>query len=67
MESIVIAVLPTVLVVSLSVLGLHPAVFAARASAWNQLPPNIRTTADLRPLIEDRLARSPTLRAQCAR
>jgi hypothetical protein len=66
-ESIVIAVLPTILVVSLSVLGLHPGVFAARTSAWNHLPPNIRTTADLRPLIEDLLARSPTLRAQCVR
>jgi hypothetical protein len=66
-ESIVIVVVPTVLVVTFSVLGLHPAGFTARARAWNQLPPNIRTTGDLRPLIEDLLARSPTLRAQCAR
>jgi hypothetical protein len=63
----VIVVVPAVLVVTLSVVGLHPAVFAERAIAWNHLPPNIRTTADLRPLIDDLLARSPTLRAQCAR
>ena len=62
-----IVVVPAALVVTLSVLGLHPAVFVARATAGHQLPPNIRTTDDLRPLIEDLLARSPTLREQTAK
>jgi hypothetical protein len=63
-EISVIVVVSSVLVLTLA---LHPAVFAARASAWHQLPPNIRTTDDLRPIIEDLLARSATLREQSAR
>ena len=62
-----IVVVPAAVVLVLSVLGLHPAVLTARTSAWHQLPPNIRTTDDLRPIIEALLARSPTLREQCAR
>jgi hypothetical protein len=66
-ETIVIVVAPVALVLTLSALGLHPAVFVARTTAWRELPPNIRTTEDLRPLIEDLLARSPTLREQTGR
>ena len=62
-----IVVVPAALVLTLAVLGLHPGVFVARATAWHGLPANIRTTDDLRPLIEDLLARSPTLREQTAR
>lgn len=62
-----IVVVPAALVVTLSVLGLHPAVFVARATGTHKLPPNIRTTDDLRPLIEDLLGRSPTLREQTAK
>jgi len=64
---VIIVVVPTALVLALSLLGLHPAVLTARTSRSHQLPPNIRTTDDLRPIIEDLLARSPTLREQCAR
>jgi hypothetical protein len=63
-EITVIVVVSSVLVFSLA---LHPAVFTARATAWHQLPANIRTTDDLRAIIEDLLARSPTLREQTAR
>ncbi len=63
-ELTVIVVVSSVIVFTLA---LHPAVFTARASAWHQLAPNIRTTDDLRPIIEDLLARSPTLREQSAR
>jgi hypothetical protein len=63
-EISVIVVVSSVLVFTFA---LHPAVFTARASAWHQLPPNIRTTDDLRPIIEDLLARSATLREQSAR
>ncbi len=62
-----IVVVPAALVLALSLLGLHPAVLTARSRTSHQLPPNIRTTDDLRPIIEDLLARSPTLREQCAR
>jgi len=63
-EISVIVVVSSVLVFTLA---LHPAVFTGRTSAWHQLPPNIRTTHDLRPIIEDLLARSATLREQSAR
>jgi len=63
----VIVVVSSALILTLSALGLHPAAFTARTKAWHQLPLNVRTTDDLRPLIEDLLARSPTLRDQCAR
>ena len=62
-----IVAVSSVVVLSLSLLGLHPAVLAARVSRWHQLPPNIRTTEDLKPIIEDLLERSPTLREQAAR
>jgi hypothetical protein len=65
-EIAVIVVIPATLLLTLSVLGLHPAVLTSPIT-WHQLPPNIRTTDDLRPIIEDLLARSPTLRRQCAR
>lgn len=54
-------------VLSLSLLGLHPSVLAARVNTSHQLPPNIRTTDDLKSIIEDLLDRSPTLRQQAAR
>jgi hypothetical protein len=63
----VTVVVSSALILTLSALGLHPAAFTARTKAWHQLPLNVRTTDDLRPLIEDLLARSPTLRDQCAR
>jgi hypothetical protein len=66
-EIAVIVVIPAALLLALSVLGLHPALLTSRISTRHQLPPNIRTTNDLRPVIEDLLARSPTLREQCAR
>lgn len=62
-----IAAASAVLVLILFPRGLHPAAIAARAIPWPHLPPNIRTTDDLRPLMEHMLARSSTLRAQCAR
>ena len=62
-----IALAPAVLVLTLSALGLHPAAFAARISAWPRLPPNIRTTDDLRPIVEELIRRSRTIREQCAR
>jgi hypothetical protein len=64
MELTVVVVVSSVLVFTLA---LHPAVFTARTSTWHQLPSNIRTTDDLRPIIEDLLARSNTLREQSAR
>lgn len=62
-----IAVAPALVALSFSALGLHPAALIGRVSPWHQLPPNIRTTEDLRPLVETLLSRSPTLREQCAR
>ncbi len=55
------------LVALFAALGLHPAALAGRVSRSHQLPPNIRTTPELRPVVEDLLNRSPTLREQCAR
>jgi hypothetical protein len=66
-EIAVIDVAAAALLLVLSLLGLHPAVLTTRTTPSHQLPPNIRTTDDLRPIIEDLLARSPTLREQCAR
>jgi hypothetical protein len=66
-ETAVIAVAPAVLALTLSAFGLHPAAFVSRISPWPRLPPNIRTTDDLRPLVEALMARSPTIREQCAR
>lgn len=66
-EIAVIVVVPAAVLLALSLLGLHPVVLTARMSTSYQLPPNIRTTDDLRPIIEDLLARSSTLREQCAR
>ena len=56
-----------VLMLSLSLLGLHPVALTTRAPACDELPANIRTTPALRGAIMPLLARSPTLRAQCAR
>ena len=58
---------PAALVLILSALALHPAAFVARTAPSYQLPLNIRTSGDLRTLIEDLLTRSPTLRQQTAR
>ena len=66
-ETVVIVVAPAALLFALSFFGLHPAVLMGRISTGHQLPPNIRTPTDLRPVIEDALARSATLRQQCVR
>ena len=50
-----------------SLLALGPSALVGRLSPWHQLPPNIRITDELRPLLEELLSRSPTLREQCAR
>jgi hypothetical protein len=61
------AVTPALFALTFSLLSLHPAALVGRLSRSNQLPPTIRTTDDMRPMIEELLRRSPTLRAQCAR
>jgi hypothetical protein len=66
-ESTVIPLASAVLMLSLSVLGLHPVALTTRPLACYELPANIRTTPALRGAIMPLLARSPTLRAQCAR
>ena len=62
-----IVVVSAALALALSPLGLPAVAFTSRFIASHQLPPNIRTTDDLRLIIEDLLARSPTLREQSAR
>jgi hypothetical protein len=66
-ETVVIAVTPTLVALSFSALGLHPAALVGRVSPWHKLPPNIRTTDDVRQRVEELLSRSPTLREQCTR
>jgi hypothetical protein len=66
-ETIVIPLAPAALMLSVSALGLNPVALMNRSLPCYALPANIRTTPDLRSLIMPLLARSPTLRAQCAR
>lgn len=58
---------PAALILAMSALGLHPIALTNRSLSCYELPANIRTTADLQRLIAPLLARSPTLRAQCAK
>ena len=62
-----IALLPVVLILSLSALGLHPSAMVNRSLSCYELPANIRTTVELRDAIAPLLARSQTLRAQCGK
>jgi hypothetical protein len=55
------------LILAMSALGLHPIALTNRSLPCYELPANIRTTADLQRQIAPLLARSPTLRAQCAK
>jgi hypothetical protein len=64
-ESLVIALVPVALTLSLPALGLHPSVLINRSLPCYELPANIRTTLELRDAVATLLARSPTLRAQC--
>lgn len=66
-ETTVIPLAPAALILSLSALALHPVALITRSIACHELSPNIRTTPDLRAVVEPLLARSATLRAQCAR
>jgi hypothetical protein len=66
-ESLVIALVPVALTLSLPALGLHPSVLVNRSLPCYELPANIRTTLELRGLAATLLARSATLRAQCER
>jgi hypothetical protein len=66
-ETTVIPLASAVLMLSLSTLGLHPVALTIRSLACDELPANIRTTPALRAAIMPLVARSPTLRAQCAR
>jgi hypothetical protein len=66
-ESLVIALVPVSLVLSVSALGLHPSAVVNRSLPCYELPANIRTTLELRDAIVPLLARSPTLRTQCGK
>ncbi len=66
-ETFVIPLAPAVLILTMSALGLHPVALINRSLPCYALPANIRTTAELQRLIAPLLARSPTLRAQCAK
>ena len=61
-----IALVSSVAVVSLSFLALDPVAFTARGAECYELPQNIQVDSDLRPAITALLARSRTLRQQCA-
>ena len=56
-----------VVVLCLYMLGLDPVAFTARATGCYELPANIHATDELRGPIARLLARSRTLRGQCAR
>lgn len=64
---IVIPLAPAALILTISALGLHPVALIDRSLPCYELPANIRTTTELRKLIAPLLARSSTLRAQCAK
>lgn len=66
-EIIVIPLAPALLMLSVSTLGLHPVALINRALPCYEVPANIRTTAEVRSAVAPLLARSPTLRAQCAK
>jgi hypothetical protein len=66
-ETIVTPLVPAVLILTLSALGLHPVALINRSLPCYELPANVRTTTEMRRLIAPLLARSPTLRAQCAK
>ena len=57
----------TAVVLGLYVLGLDPVALTARATGCYELPANIHAADELRGPIAQLLARSATLRAQCAR
>jgi hypothetical protein len=67
LETIVIVLASPAVVLYLYVLGLDPVAFTARATGCYELPANIHTADELRGPIGQLLARSRTLRAQCAR
>lgn len=58
---------PVLVLLWFAVLGLAPAALFNRFAPRHQLPPNIRTTEELRPRLVELLSRSPTFREQCAR
>jgi len=64
---IVIPLAPAALIFTLSAVGLHPVALINRSLPCYELPANIRTTMEMQRLIAPLLARSPTLRAQCAK
>jgi hypothetical protein len=63
----VIAFASPAVVLCLYMLGLDPVAFTARATGCYELPGNIHAADELRGPIAQLLARSRTLRAQCAR
>jgi len=63
----VIPLAPAALMLSVSALSLHPVALINRSLPCYDLPANIRTTAEIRSAVAPLLARSPTLRAQCAK
>lgn len=67
LESLVIVLAPPAVVLYLYVLGLDPVAFTARATGCYELPANIHAADELRDPIAQLLARSRTLRGQCAR
>jgi hypothetical protein len=67
LESLVIVLAPPAVVLYLYVLGLDPVAFTARATGCYELPANIHAADELRDPIAQLLARSSTLRGQCAR
>ena len=67
LESLVIVLASPAVVLYLYVLGLDPVAFTARATGCYELPANIHAADELRNPIAQLLARSRTLRGQCAR
>jgi hypothetical protein len=65
-EPIVTALVSPVVALFVAILGLEPLALTARATACYELPANIHAAAELRLPIARLLARSRTLRAQCA-
>lgn len=61
------AAVPVLVVLWFAACGLAPSALFGRFAPLHQLPPNIRTTDELRPLLLDLLSRSSTFREQCAR
>jgi len=65
--AVIAAAAPVLVVLWFAVLGLGPSALIGRIAPWHKLPPNIRTTDELRPLLQELLSRSSTFREQCAR